>query len=348
MRACVVGGGLAGSLLTWRLVQARTWHIDLVRGHRCHADATAASGGAVRAYETDPEQRSLATASLMELLGSRLLREWSGYRSTGSLYLLPSATGVPAAVADIDALLPGSATVAVDQDLADLGVVGLPDGAVAVREHLAGHVSPGRLRDAVLSDPATQRRASIVRGRLTGAWAESDEGGITCEIDGRRQTYDVVVLATGAWTPQLLRNINQPAGDYRTKWIQYCRYPAGTWRPPQFVDEVTGAYGRPTRDGGLLLGVPTDRWEVDPDQPSSVAELPARAAALATSRFPQLRLGPAGDPVVAADCYTRHSGLALRPTRPDDHRLLTFTGGGGGSVKTVLAASQRAAVQLAL
>jgi glycine/D-amino acid oxidase-like deaminating enzyme len=347
MRVCVVGGGLAGSLLTWRLVQATPWHIDLVCGHRCHADATAASGGAVRAYEIDPEQRSLATASLMELLGSRVLREWSGYRSTGSLYLLPSAPGVAAGVAEIEALLPGSATVAADQDLADLGVVGLPEGAVAVRERRAGHLSPGRLRDAVLRDPATQRQASIVPGRLTAISADPD-GGVTCEIDGRRQTYDVVVLATGAWTPELLRANNLPAGDYRTKWIQYCCHPAGAWRPPQFVDDLTGAYGRPTDDGGLLLGVPTDRWEVDPDQPQPLADLPASAAALATSRFPRLRLGPAGDPVVAADCYTRHHGLALRPARPDDHGLFTFTGGGGGSVKTVLSASQRAAVQLAL
>jgi glycine/D-amino acid oxidase-like deaminating enzyme len=348
MRVCVVGAGLAGSLLTWRLVQATTWPIDLVCGHRCHADATAASGGAVRAYEVDPEQRWLATASLMELLGSRVLREWSGYRSTGSLYLLPSAAGVAAGVADIEALLPGSATVAAEADLADLGAAGLPEGAVAVRERQAGHVSPGGLRDAVLGDPATARQASMVPGRLTGVWAEPDGGGITCEVDGRRQTYDLVVLATGAWTPELLRANNLPADGYRTKWIQYCLYPAGAWRPPQFVDELTGVYGRPTDDGGLLLGVPTDRWEADPDRPPSFAELPDRAAALATSRFPQLRPGPAGDPVVAADCYTRQPGLALRPARPDDHRLFTFTGGGGGSVKTALAASQRAAVQLAL
>lgn len=346
MRACVVGGGLAGSLLTWRLVQATTWPVDLVCGHRCHADATAASGGAVRAFEIDPGQRQLATASMLELLGSRVLREWSGYRSTGSLYLLPSATGAAAGAADIEALLPGSATIVAADDLADLGVMGLPDGAIAVRERLAGHVSPGRLRDAVLDDLATQRQASMVQGRLTRVWAEPDGDGVTCDIDGRRRTYDVVVLAAGAWTPELLRANNLPAGDYRTKWIQYCLYPAGAWRPLQFVDEVTGAYGRPTDDGGLLLGVPTDRWEVDPDQPSLSPDLPARAAALATSRFPRLRLGPAGDPVVAADCYTRDHGLALRPTQ--DHRLLTFTGGGGGSVKTVLAASQRAAVQLAL
>ena len=43
MRACIVGGGLAGSLLAWRLAQAASgWDIDLVPGERRRADATAA------------------------------------------------------------------------------------------------------------------------------------------------------------------------------------------------------------------------------------------------------------------------------------------------------------------
>jgi glycine/D-amino acid oxidase-like deaminating enzyme len=115
------------------------------------------------------------------------------------------------------------------------------------------------------------------------------------------------------------------------------------WRPPHFVDELTGVYGRPTIDGGLLLGVPTPHWDVDPDHPPIDPELPERAAAAATARFPDLRLGAVIRRVAAADCYTDPPGLALRPV---DGPIFTFTGGSGGSVKTALAASARAADDL--
>nr|MDQ2814655.1 FAD-binding oxidoreductase [Actinomycetota bacterium] len=90
MRVLVVGGGLAGSLLAWRLAQRPGITIDLVTGRagRGGADATAASGGAVRAYDAWPEQCELAVASLAELLASPVLRQWAAYRETGFAYLL--------------------------------------------------------------------------------------------------------------------------------------------------------------------------------------------------------------------------------------------------------------------
>src|SRR5215475_8148860 len=109
MRACIAGGGLAGSLLAWRLAQARGWQIDLVLGERQHSDATAASGGAVRAFERHPEQRRLAVASMVELLGSQTLRRWADFRLADSVYLSGDAGGLDAAVAEIEGVLPGSA-----------------------------------------------------------------------------------------------------------------------------------------------------------------------------------------------------------------------------------------------
>jgi glycine/D-amino acid oxidase-like deaminating enzyme len=158
--------------------------------------------------------------------------------------------------------------------------------------------------------------------------------------------YDVVVLATGGWTAHVLRASSLPADGYRTKSIQYCIHTTGDWRPPHFVDEIAGAYGRPTADGGLLLGVPTDRWDVDPDRPPALPDLPDIAARRASARFPRLQLGPVIRRVSSMDCYADQPGLALRPVTASGHRLLTFAGGAGGSVKTVLAASDQAARQL--
>jgi glycine/D-amino acid oxidase-like deaminating enzyme len=330
VRLCIVGGGLAGSMLAWRLGNATgDWQVDLVAGQ--NTDATSASGGAVRAYETDAEQRRLATASLLELLASRTLRLWSGFRPTGAAYLRPDPTGLAEAAADIEHLLPGSVDVVNALD----GWAVLPPGAAAIVERRAGYTAPDRWRDAVLADA---RRVTVSTATIR-AIRHRSSGTVAC--DGRE--YDVVVLAAGAWTPALLRANGFPADGYRTKTIQYAKYPVADWRPPQFVDEITGLYGRPAGDWELLLGLPTEHWDVLPDRPPVTPGLADEAARLAGKRFPGIRLGPAGRSVVAADCYTDRPVLGLRPVAPS---LWTFSGGSGGSVKTVLAASQRAAVQL--
>ncbi|MFL6130012.1 MAG: NAD(P)/FAD-dependent oxidoreductase [Mycobacteriales bacterium] len=349
MRACIVGGGLAGSLLAWRLARASGpaagWDVELAPGDRGPADATAASGGAVRAYEQDPAQRRLATQSLVELLASRTLRRWADFREGEAVCLSGEPDGLPGAVAEIDALLPGSAELVDGAELARAGWAGLPDGAVAVRERRAGYLSPGRLRDALLADcagPAVARRRVSVRDGRVRTVVLRDDGRVRCGTED----YDLVVLAAGAWTPALLAAAGLPADGYRTKAIQYVVHRAGHWRPPQFVDGVTGLFGRPTADGGLLLGLPTEHWDVEPGPPAPDPALPGAAAELVRARFPALRLGPAGRPVAGTDCYAGSPGLSLRRV-VDTHPLFTFTGGAGGSAKTALAASSRAVIELA-
>jgi glycine/D-amino acid oxidase-like deaminating enzyme len=355
VRACIVGGGLAGTLLAWRLAQATTgWRIDLVLGGPATtADATAASGGSVRAFESHPEQRRLAIASMVELLASRTLRQWSDYRPARAVSLRRSTDGLDAAVADIELMLPGSVSLAGADELAGDGWADLHDGAVAVVERGAGVTSPARWRDAVLTD--VRRRVNVVEAAVN-AVLPRDDGTVACATATTTtgpdvRDYDLVVAAVGAWTPALLAASGLPNAGYRTKSIQYALHPVDGWCPPQFVDEVTGLYGRPTADGGLLLGLPTEQWDVDPDRPPTTPALVDDAARLATARFPRLRLGPASTTVGSADCYAEQPILSLRPVLDSvhsdgDHRLFTFTGGAGGSVKTALAASHRAAIQL--
>jgi glycine/D-amino acid oxidase-like deaminating enzyme len=388
VRVLVIGGGLAGSLLAWRLAQRPGTAVEVRTGHAGAdgaggvggADATAASGGAVRAYDTLPEQRELAIASLVELLGSPVLRAWAGYRETGFAYLrhraavLGADAALAAEVAEIERALPGSADLTTPAEaFGASGASGASGGhgsgadgpgwagdgtRVVVRERRAGQTSPGGLRDAVLADLAARPRAVLRDApldRLTAAMARE---------------YDAVVLAVGAWTPALLRASGLPAGGYRTRSIQYAVYDAGPARPPAFTDEQTGLYGLPTADGGLLLGVPTTEWDAPPgatsvtlsrpsptesrlDQPASrtgqPTSRPDEAARLAGLCFPRLKLGDARRRVGAADCYCDPPVLALRPVSGLNGavpRLFTFTGGSGGCAKSALAASQRAADQL--
>jgi glycine/D-amino acid oxidase-like deaminating enzyme len=390
VRVLVIGGGLAGSLLAWRLAQRPGTAIEVRTGRAGRtgmgaADATAASGGAVRAYDTLPEQRELAIASLVELLGSQVLRAWASYRETGFAYLRRNTAApgqdaaLAAALAEIERALPGSAELTSPAGAfgasgasgpQGLGVGGAEafrasggqgtgvgadgpgwagdDARVVVRERRAGQTSPGGLRDAVLADLAA-RPGAVLRDapldRLTAAMARE---------------YDAVVLAVGAWTPALLRASGLPGGGYRTRSIQYAVYDAGPVRPPAFTDEETGLYGLPTADGGLLLGVPTTEWDAPPGATSVTLPRPDRttsrhdeaeprpdqAARLAAECFPRLKLGDARRRVGAADCYCDPPVLALRRVSGPVPRLFTFTGGSGGCAKSALAASQRAADQL--
>lgn len=347
VRACVVGGGLAGSLLAWRLAAAsRSWRIDLVAGHGTRADATAASGGAVRAFETNPAQRRLAAMSMVELLGSRTLRQWADFRQVPSVYLTGDAEPVDGALADIEELLPGAARAVPLAELARLGWTGVRDAAgTAVVETRAGYVSPERLRGAVLADGAVRNRVTVHNGDVGGVEPTAG-GGVRCVVGGQVRDYDLVVLATGAWTGAVLRANGFAGTDFRVQSIQYSVYHTGSWRPPIFVDEDIGVFGRPTADGGLLLGRPTGLWSVDPDRPPTTPETHDSAAALVARRFPRLRLGDLVRRVGSADCYAPTPVLALRPVAGAGLPLFTFTGGAGGSVKTALAASHRAAVQL--
>ncbi|MGW5077750.1 NAD(P)/FAD-dependent oxidoreductase [Micromonospora echinospora] len=326
-RVLVVGAGLAGVLLARRLRDAGAEAV-LIGPHGGgpggrHADATAASGGLVRAFEPDPVARSLATESLAELLDEPALATAAGWRATGSLYLLDAGAAAGAAGAEV---------LTRDEVARRFGFDRLPDGTVAVWEPGAGYLDPDRLRRSVLRG---------LDGIETTPVARLGDGAVELR-DGRRLTGDLVVVAAGAWTPGLLRAAGLPT-TLRTKHIQYAHLRSGRADLPCFVDETSGLYGRPAGPGRVLLGLPSDRWDVDPPAPGPDTGLAARVLAVAARRLPGLDPRPDGPPVSAADCYSDPPGLALRAVAGTVH---TFTGGSGGAAKTVLAASRLAATAL--
>lgn len=334
MRVCVIGGGLAGALLAWRLAQ-RGVEVQLAPGPAAPADATAVSGGSVRAFEVDPEQRGLALDSLSELLSDARLAGWAGYTECGSVYLPTSTRDLSAAVDQINAVLP-SASLVTAAELHRSGWAGLADDVIGVAETRAGYVSPAGLRANVLADLA-QRRITF----LDEGWVEQVQDGAV-RLRGVRHESDAVVVAAGAWTPGLLTASGFDPNGLSTKGIQYTIHRAdGVW-PSAFVDDRSELFGRPVL-GGVLLGLPTQAWGITPSAPAPDQALSQRAAAVAQRRFPSLRFYSPSTPATAVDCYAPDSMLALRPVTGSDGRLFSFSGGSGGSVKTALAASDRAA-----
>jgi glycine/D-amino acid oxidase-like deaminating enzyme len=345
MHVSVVGGGLAGALLAWRLArQPDVDRVTMAPGAARRRDATAASGGLVRGYETEAVQRRLAIDSLTELLADERLRDWAGYTRTGSCYRPEDTASVRAGAAEVSAALPDSVSLLTGADLRDRGWAGddLDEpGIVAVEERQAGYSDPERLRSCVLADLAGRGNVELL---ADGAVTDLMPGSFT--LAGTTYSADVVVLATGAWTPALLRAQGWDDAGLRTKAIQYTIFGINGRRPGTFVDEVTGLYGKPAGTG-QLLGLPTQQWDVNPDGPELDLTLSQTVFELAQNRFPGLRLVTGAQPVAALDCYSTDFLLALRTVPETDDQLLTFTGGSGGAAKTALAASMRAAIQLA-
>lgn len=320
MRIAIIGAGLAGTLLAWRLAADPRVRVALATGPRVTRDATSVSGGAVRGYEPHPVQRALAIESLVELIGSKILRTWAGYRPGRSVIVEASPSAeLGEAVDDVNRYLPRSAAVCDPAALQRLGWADLGPGTVAVLEERAGRILPGALRDAVLIDLAGRRNVTVT--------------------ERPAERPDVVVYAAGAWTPGVLARAGYSTAGYRTKAIRYTVFRCGDWRPPIFADGRL--YGMPLDGGRLLLGLATDDWDVAPDMPAFVSTVDF--AALTRRRLPRLRLGPVVRRTGAADCYTEPAVLALRSIAEN---VFVFSGGSGGSAKTALAASTRAAAEL--
>jgi glycine/D-amino acid oxidase-like deaminating enzyme len=340
VRIAVVGGGIAGALLTWRLGGAfRRVRVDLyVAGT---ADASGASGGLVRGFETDQALCRMAAESLAELRGSRLLREWAGYQEIGSVYVLPLAADLAGLVDLVHERIPGSARIASGEQLQhEYPFRDLPDGTVGVVERHAGYLSPGQFRQAVLASSSARIRR--ISGPITAV--TTDPAVHLC--DGRRVRYDAVVVAAGAWTPHLLTSSGLPRGQLRTKQIQYTLCAASLRGVGAFVDDTSGIYGRPNSADTVLVGLPGDRWDPHPEEVVPDPDLAARVLAVARTRLGMtVPPGAASRTVAAADCYHEPSGLALRRIVPG-FDLFTFTGGSGGAAKTALAASRSAASAL--
>ena len=339
----IVGAGVAGALLAWRLHRSRPGvSVEVYAARPPGPDATGASGGLVRGFDRDPVVSRLAVDSLAELRGDARLLAAAAYRETGSVYLLPPGSDPTGSVRLVDALLPGSAAVLTGAELTGRWPFrDLPSGTVAVAERDAGFLSPARLRDAVLgwlADAGVAVRPVPVSGvEPTPAVRLADGSTVAC---------DVVVVAAGPWTPAVLRASALPAEGLRTKQIQYQLYrgqPAGLG---VFVDDTCGLYGRPDGSGQMLLGVPGDRWDVEP---GAVPADPAKIELTADRARRRLGLPAGGERLVrtvaSCDCYHEQPGLALREVLADAP-VFTFTGGCGGAAKTALAASRAAAAAL--
>lgn len=338
----MVGAGLGGALLAWRLSAHPDVRVDLFPGApgTTASSATLTSGGLVRAYDADASRCRAAAESLAELRGDPELRHRADYREAGSVHLLAPGADPTSPVRLIDELLPGSAEV-LDRDrlTGRYPFQDLEPGVVGVVERHAGWYSPAGLRTRTLEALA---RTGV---RIHGLPVDAVSPGPTVHrVDGTPVGADVVVLATGSSTPDLLARSGMPGCALRVGLIQYTVHDVRLEGLGAFVDDGTGLYGRPYGPGRFLLGLPARRWDVDPETVGPDDGLAAAVVRCARWRL-GARIARAGHTVTSTDCYHDPSGLALRAVAAGSS-IYTFTGGSGSAAKSALAASRVAAAVL--
>ncbi|XVV02966.1 FAD-dependent oxidoreductase [Actinosynnema sp. CA-248983] len=243
----VVGAGVVGAATASALARSGV-SVAVCAPSDDAESATRYSGGLVRAYEHDRDQRRLAVRS-----HQLLWRDSPHFHRTGSLVLLGPDHLADAAAGVQDLLAAGVEAQLVDAD--ELRRTFDLDAAGAVWEPAGGYASPPVVARALL-DGVTRHDARVLG-------TAPDPRGTRLVTSAGPVTAGVVVVAAGAGTPALA-----DVGPARVKRIRYAFFDRGGRDLPTVVDLRTGIWGRPVLDGphagGFLAGRPVEEWDVDP------------------------------------------------------------------------------------
>lgn len=287
----VVGGGVVGSSIAWHLARKGA-SVTLVEERSIAAAASGASAGGVRQQGRDPREMPLAIAAIArwEHLEDELEADIHYYRE-GHLKLYEREEDLPVARESVRSqrALGLDITLVEGKDLHDLAPGIAPHIVAGTYTANDGHANP-TLTTQAYAAAAKRAGAEIRTGvRVTGVLQDGERiTGITT-ADGTIEG-DHVVLATGAWT----RDLVAPLG------VDLPIYPAGlqmilTKPMPKLLRQVVGAHGRPLslkqlRDGNYLIG---GGWPGDVDMVSGVGKTREESIAgsmeTASSIFPILR-----------------------------------------------------------
>ncbi|MGH8896623.1 MAG: FAD-dependent oxidoreductase [Egibacteraceae bacterium] len=298
-------------------------------------------------------QRSFRLGPLSEREGDLALRGFQllwgrpelavayGFHRTGGLVLL-GADHLDAAATGVTALRAAGVTAELltvgelAQRWPDLDSAGL---AGAVWEPDAGYVVPA-VALATLLDRARRAGAAVLPSRRVRGLAAGPEG--MAVLDDGAVRAEVVVVAAGCATPELLGERWPADRPARTKRIRYGIFERGGRRLPTVVDLTTGMWGRPDGRDGFLAGHPVEEWDVPVTAGTELtgeqvewirAGAGQRLPFLVTAGFLAGRFG--------TDLYV--PGGPVLGVVPGTPRTVVAAGWSGAGFKTAPAAAARAA-----
>ena len=346
--AIVVGGGIAGVCIAHALAVRGLRQVVLVEKDALASGATGRSSALVRMHYTNEWEARLAWASFP------VFRDWQDRMGGRAVF---TRTGFLAVVAPPYAehlrrnveMLRGlgiNTQVLTPEEVRELQpFMRVDDVGAAAWEPDSGYASPADVVDGY------RRRAEELGVQVLGWTPVTAITRRGSRVEGVRTksgeiASPVVVLAAGAWTPRLGRDlgVELPA---RVKGVDtvLVRRPAELAAPHvTVIDNILGTYCRPEGGGLTLVGVPCHAWDLDPDAPS--LSLPATAAPegarILTHRIPAMEHATLARGYRAFDAYSadRHPILGAVPGLDGLYVATAFSGSGfkiGPAVGTGLA-----------
>jgi sarcosine oxidase, subunit beta len=304
----IVGGGIVGLSAAWS-VRRRGASVTLLERGVCGQGATAKATGGVRTQFGSEVNVRLTLCSLP------FFRSWAdihgtdvGYRPIGYLFLATSAEQREAQRRGCELQLRCGARV----ELLEPGEVGARLPGVCLAGVVAGSFGP----DDGLADPGAAVSSLVSSCRRSGVRIEEGTEVRSVSADGVTTTSggfaaDAVVVAAGAWSPQLLG----PAGHQlpiTPRHRQVYRATGVGGVPPDcpfVVDLGTGVYFHP--DGsGLIFGGGDREGTPGLDETFRLEEAP-RIIALLSRRLPR-----------APEARLSGGWAGVRDMTPDDHAIV--------------------------
>lgn len=258
----VVGAGVVGATIAYHLARRGRKVLLLERATPASIGASAYPGGILRGFDLDPLMADIATQGLDYFLhwGSLGFFGSCPVRHLGFTYLLK-----PSSLSQAETIIAAlgsrsSARLLPKAERAEkLGALN-PDHGIAIFEHAGG-----------VGDPAATARsfcAGMIRhGGTLLEYAQlhqisaRDSGGWMVALDYGLIAAERIVLATGAWSKQLL-----PSLPLETRSISLACVQSSAKIDSPIFDEVGGVYIRPLNERMFYCGSTTVEGEVEGDE----------------------------------------------------------------------------------
>lgn len=258
-KIAVVGTGTIGAQVLWQLAKK---NVD-VTGYELYSPghSRGAAGGETRLFRhLEPEHveylpvtnRADAIWNELEKESGSRLRNLNGALMIGSETSPSTANALGAA----DSLGSGAEVLTRSDAQKRFPQYSLNDDEIAILDKAAGTIYPERTVRAA-ADAAVKRGARIVREcRVDDIQQESDK--VSISTDDKKELYDCVIVAAGAWTSTLLPDMAQFLATRRllSGWFLPAGGKAIDGILPFMRLDPNYSYGLPTADGlAMKLGV---------------------------------------------------------------------------------------------
>jgi sarcosine oxidase subunit beta len=316
----IVGGGVMGASIAWRLAQRRAGRVVLLEKSFLGAGSSGKSGAIIRQHYSNRLTASMAQQSL------RVFEQFDGLVGGPPVF---TRTGLVVIVnekdrAGLDANLAMQQELGIDVRLVSAEVLAdidpnarLAEDEIAAFEAEAGYVEAVQVV-ASLAAAARKEEADLRLGVEVRQIVTQGSKIVGVETNEGRYNCGALVLATGPWAAGLGKDIGLklPVQACRTQVALYRRPPDFGRRSSVYADFVQGVYFKPTHGemihAGSLAGEEINE-PVSPDDYNEAADgkwLPQVRQRL-SRRYPAMHRG-----------YGRGGYGALYAITPDWHPII--------------------------